>query len=241
MNELYRGRGYFKTDPLKALFSYFLDDMKLSKFEKYFRKYYFEKLGLDQSKFDDSKIKLFFSYLKNPYDTKALRGLTEYDKLNGFGYYLATKLEDFKLGNFGLSYFIFKDGLEKNFYFFDPDFKIFIGHISATKGVVKNVSGNKLTVVNAAAERKLIGLGYGIKMYLTILENCDYLVSSGILYEGSFRIWAKVLPKYSYVWWKSNDSDTGDNDQDFTRLKPSDNVKPNDIEFFIASIYHKEL
>ena len=215
------------------------EKLKFKEFSKLAKKYYIDKLGYQPTKITDYKLLDLYNYFGLRQQTKP-RELTRYDSLTGFAYYLAKKIFNLKSAGLGLSYFINKNGSEKEFYFFDPMFQIFVGKISTDEA---NMKGNSLTVQTSAAERKLIGMGYGLKMYLSILENCDYLMSSSVLFTGSFRIWSKVLPKYSNVWYKDSSSDTGKSKNDFVKINPEEEFKKSggDIDYFVASIYHKKI
>lgn len=244
IKELHRGRGHYRSNPLEKFYTQILSDMKFKDFSKYFYKYYGEKVGMDLTNFPKEKIKLFFDYLQYATQETSLgiNKLIKYDLLNGFAYFLGDKLYKLKSGGFGLSYFIYNEGSSKMFYFFDTVMKLFIGHMEILKTKLNGVKGNVFDVQNSAAERKLIGLGYGIKMYMTLLENCDYLISSGVLFSGSYRIWSQTLPKYSNVWWKDSSVDTGTK-SDYNLIDPNKtfDVKARKIDYFVASIYHNKI
>lgn len=233
INELHRSRGYYQSFPMDEFFSMIHDKIKYKDFLKLAKKYYFGKLGMDPEKYEDHVFAELYNYL-DAYESFKPKELVKYDVLTGFAYYLANKLFNLKSSGLGLKYLVTK-GISKEFYFFDPMFQIFVGKISTSKA---NMKGNSLSVDTSAAERKLIGMGYGIKMYLSILENCDYLMSSSVLFTGSFRIWSKVLPKYCNVWYKSSSDYEG-----FIKISPNEEFKKTgkDIDYFVASIYHKKI
>jgi hypothetical protein len=239
INELHRGRGYFESRPLEEFLSLIHNKIKFKEFSKLAKKYYFDKLGMSPSKVPDSKFIDLYNFFGGENNVYRPKELTKYDSLTGFAYYLGNKLFKLNSGGMGLNYFVTK-GSDKDFYFFDPIFEIFVGKISTYKA---NIKGNSLSVQTSAAERKLIGMGYGLKMYLSILENCDYLMSSSVLFTGSFRIWAKVLPKYCKVWYKDSSMDTGKSKIDFVLISPEEDFKKTgkDIDYFVASIYHKKI
>lgn len=243
LSELHRGRGYYTSDPMTELFQMIILDADEKKLNSLILKYYINKIGISTEKMDSTLIQKIKSYLEGRIGNFGLRTYLRYDILTGLAYYLADKLFKLKPSGFGLSYFIDKEGDTRNFYFFDSAFKIFVGKIDVSKSHQKKLKGTIFDIGTSAAERKLIGMGYGLKMYMSILENCDYLTSSSVLYTGSFRIWSKVLPKYVNVWWKSSDSDSGKVKLDYVKIEPNEDFKisGNKIDFFVASMYHKKL
>ena len=242
INELHRSRGHYNTEPLKDFFSLVVKEVEIKEFTKLVTKYYVGKLGFDDSKISDEKIIQFYTYLDNIGTNSGLRNFLKYDALTGFAYYVANKVFKLKPSGFGLSYFINKNGDTKEFYFFDTAFQIFVGRIEIRKEKLSNIKGNVFDVQTSAAERKLIGMGYGTKMYLTLLENCDYLMSSSVLFSGSYRIWSQILPKYVNVWYKDADSNIKKS-KDFKKIDSETplNIKSDKIDFFVASMYHKKI
>ena len=121
---------------------------------------------------------------------------------------------------------------EPYFFFFDNLSKDLIGCVS----INKNFKGKWLDKINSSGIKKnLIGQGYGFKMYLTIISICEYLRSDEILYKGSFNLWANVLPKYVNVWYKMNKKY-----HKVKENKPFDK-SPADVDYFVASIFHKKI
>jgi hypothetical protein len=245
LKELVRPRGHYSTNPLQDFFDYMLHKMKLRDFEKLFKKYYGDKLGMDLSLIDDDKIYNYYrnSFNPNYIDSSRNKKVFNYDARNGFAFEIAKKTQDLKSTGFGVDYIIVKEGTGKSFYFFDNVFKIFVGKISTETVKGKGYKGTVLEIVTSGAERKLIGMGYGIKMYVAVLENCDYLESSSLLFSGSYRIWSQVLPRYANVWWKIEGNNFGKPKKDFVKIDPSQpfKVPSGDIEHFVASIYHKKI
>lgn len=236
INELVTPRGHHHSNPLGDFFglvSYVLDSETRNKlFRKYFQ-------NSNLSKIDDKKIDDYFYFLEySSQKPSGMRNFIKYDVVSGFAYYIAKKYFKLKSGGFGLEYVKSDDNDgDKTFFFFDTAFKIFIGKVSIEKIRNQFIKGNVYKVGTAAAERKLIGMGYGLKMYLTILEYCDFLISDSILFTGSFRIWSEILPKYVNVWWVNEEKKKV---KKITLQKPFAQ-ETDDVDFFVASIYHKKV
>ena len=99
----------------------------------------------------------------------------------------------------------------------------------------KRFKGKCYSVSISAVERELIGGGYGLKMYLTIINDVDYLISSTVLYAGSLRMWKDVLPKYVNVWVEF------DYKSDPELVIPGKRYKLDNVQDFIASSNHNKL
>jgi hypothetical protein len=239
INELVTTRGHHDTNPMGDFFSEVSSNLTPKELRKVFRKYYTKKVPQNISPISDEKIDNFFYFLQYGHSKPSgLRNFLTYDIVTGLAYYIAKKYFKIKSGGFGIEYVKVDDNDgDKTFYFFDTAFKIFIGKISIEKKKEKSIKGNLYKVSTAAAEKKLIGMGYGLKMYFTILEYCDYLMSDSILFSGSFRIWSQILPKYVNVWWVS------ETDNKIVKITPESPLdeKTEDIDFFVASMYHKKV
>lgn len=239
VNELVTTRGHHETNPMGDFFSEVSSTLSEKELRKVFRNYYTKKVPQNLSNISDEKIDDFFYFLRyGNSQPSGMRSFLKYDIVTGLAYYIAKKYFKIKSGGFGIEYVKVDDNDgDKTFFFFDTAFKIFIGKISIEKKNEKSIKGNLYKVSTAAAEKKLIGLGYGLKMYFTILEYCDYLMSDSILFSGSFRIWSQILPKYVNVWWVS---ETDNKIKKITPEKPL-SEKTEDIDFFVASMYHKKI
>lgn len=238
INELTRGVGDFIADPMSELFHILVSTTKEKVFNLYLLKYYTKKVGISPDEFTPKKASKIRDYLFNGKDNGIKKYIT-YDLMNGLAFYLSKKILNLKSGGFGLSYFLDKEKSTKirNFYFFDTALEIFIGKVEVQKVDRVFAKGTLYQVSTSATERKLIGLGFGTKMYLSIMENCDYLISSTVLFSGSYKLWTTSLPKQSNVWWSKMKS------HGFEKIDPSKQfeVDSNDIDFFIASIFHDEI
>lgn len=238
LKELITSRGHFRADPINDFFSYISDSLEQKDFIRLFRKYYSKNQVGDTTKIGDDKILEFFKFLDNGYEKPVgMRNYLTYDSVSGLAYFIAKKYFNLRTSGFGLEYLKRDNAREKVFFFFDSAFKIFVGKIAIEPMNQKKIKGKVYKVSSAAAERKLIGLGYGAKMYLTILEYCDYLSSDTILFSGSFKIWSKVLPKYVNVWIVDEEKNQ------ISRLLPNEPITKDlkDIDFFVASMYHKRI
>jgi hypothetical protein len=231
LNELHTSRGHYDTDPLEDFF-YFVTK-KLSKKEKEVALKSFVKKVFPDVRLDDSiDIIDVFDVLteRDPYLPKFL---TDRKNRNYFAYYIAKKFFDLKDG-FELQYFIQKNGTEDEYYFFDKTLKLFVGRLSVSKN--KDFKGKSYTVVVSSVDKGLIGLGYGIRMYLTILQNVDYLQSDTLLFSGSLRVWRDSLPKYVNVWGIYQKGPI----TKFEQVEPGERYKSRKYDNFIASAYHEK-
>jgi hypothetical protein len=187
-------------------------------------------VGANVSDLSDDNILEFYDELDELGTSALPKNLKSRNILSGFAFYLATKLTKLKNGR-GLVYFI-DESESRNYYFFDPSSKLFVGRIGTDRSDI--ISGDSYKVKVTAADKSLIGMGYGTKMYLTILDDVDYLISDATLYPASLRVWTSALPKYSNVWIMNNDSE-------FIPFNSGDDYEPEKVKYFIASIRNSEI
>lgn len=235
IEEIGTARGYYRADPMNDWLSYVINNLPNKKLIKVFKEYFGGEMGKDISSWDEDKIEKYFSSISNN-NEKPLgsRNYYFYNAVTGLAYYIAQKYYKIKETEWGLNYVKIERSSKdyKEFYFFDPMMEIFVGKISVSRD--RNFTAKVWKVSTSAAERKLIGMGYGLKMYFSILENVDYLLSDTILYSGSLRIWRDVLPKYCNTWWI-------DKEGEWNKFGPEEgkNIPIKDTLQFVASFYHE--
>jgi hypothetical protein len=222
-------KGPFKISPVNYFWT-FINGFSERKRVNAFRNYYTKVVGADVSDLSDDNILEFYDELDELGTSALPKTLKSKNILSGFAFYLATKFTKLKNGR-GLVYFI-DEKESRNYYFFDPSSKLFVGRIGTDRSDI--TSGDSYKVKVTAADKSLIGMGYGTKMYLTILDDVDYLISDATLYPASLRVWTSSLPKYSNVWIMNNDLE-------FIPFNSGDNYDPENVKYFIASIRNNEI
>lgn len=230
ITELFTSRGHYETDPLLSFFFLIDETESANKIFKLLRKYFEQYTSKTEPRTGNFYEMLWEGILRQHYKSRdwlsrlqISKNMFGYDSLNGLAYFLAKNLLEFEEGGLGLDYVkieVFSDNI---FYFFDRDMKLFIGKVSTVK------KGKTLRIQTTAAERKLIGMGYGLKMYLTVMQNCDYLISDTTLFSGSLRIWRDILPKYVNVWYQ-------DDLDKYTEIIPGERPPLGKISRFAGSI-----
>lgn len=228
INELNRMSGHYLIQPIYNLIEYY--DKSLTKKQKIesFIDYYTNKLGV---KLPDSlqrrEIIQFFSF---PHPDELPDEILQKDALSGFVYYIAKKYFDIKEG-IDLDFFIAKDPIDgdKEFFFFDPTLKIFVGKIYTKK--LDTLPGKSFRIKMSAADDELIGSGYGTKMYLTLIDRYDYIASDFSLFSGAYRMWRHVLPQYVNIWGVEETA-VGEKYHKIDPLKRKGNKK---FDYFVAS------
>ena len=229
LQEVSIGKGTFKISPVKYFWT-FINGFSERKRVNAFRNYYTKVVGADVSDLSDDNILEFYDELDELGTSALPKTLKSKNILSGFAFYLATKFTKLKNGR-GLVYFT-DEKESRNYYFFDPSSKLFVGRIGTDRSDI--TSGDSYKVKVTAADKSLIGMGYGTKMYLTILDDVDYLISDATLYPASLRVWTSSLPRYSNVWIMNNDSE-------FIPFNSGDNYDPENVKYFIASIRNGEI
>lgn len=229
LQEVGIGKGTFNISPVKYFWT-FINGFSERKRVNAFRNYYTKVVGANVDDLSDDNILEFYDELDELGTSALPKKLKSKKILSGFAFYLATKFTKLKNGR-GLVYFI-DESESRNYYFFDPSSKLFVGRIGTDRSDI--ISGDSYKVKVTAADKSLIGMGYGTKMYLTILDDVDYLISDATLYPASLRVWTSALPKYSNVWIMNNDSE-------FIPFNSGDDYEPEKVKYFIASIRNSEI
>lgn len=237
--QILRIRGNLKpyVTPIKQFFELFYESNKSAKRIKLFRQF-FKKLNFDVENISEVQINSFFRYLKgeDSYNESGLdKEMMSRDLIFGFAYFIAKNQMSLKEGVEGLMYISDAGGVGINYYFFDQVLKIFVGGIGVSKSSL--LKGNAYFVTNILIEEGLRGTGYAVRMYLTVMGEMDYLISDMTLYTGSYRIWAKVLPKYCNVWSYFTDGDK----VKIKKITEDSNLDSSKIDRFIGSIYNKKV
>lgn len=238
VKEISQLRGHMDIDPMHYFFQTVYEDFEKQgiDYRKVFDEYFGDILGFNTSKVSEDDFNEYLLFLGGSAKPAKMRNYTTYATVTEFAFFIADNFYELKSGGFGLSYILKEHGefkYNKIFEFFDPIFAIYIGSIE----VKSNRRNGVYKVLSSGVEKKLIGLGYGTKMYLSILDNCEYLKSDSLLYEGSMRIWKASLPKYVNVWWVIEEG-FGDNKiLDFGKVEPNKplNVNLHNVTRFIAS------
>lgn len=224
-------QGIFKSSPVQYFWTFINSTISDKKRINAFRNYYTKVLGVDVASLSGNDVLEFYDELDELGTSVLPKKLKSKNILSGFAFYLATKFTKLKEGR-SLVYFIDTRGDSRNYYFFNLDSKLFVGRIGTNRSNI--TSGDSYKIKITAAEKSLIGMGYGTKMYLTILDDVDYLISDGTLYPSSLRVWVSSLPKYSNVWVMNNNSE-------FIPFKSGDDYNPEEVKYFIASIRNSEI
>jgi hypothetical protein len=229
--EIGTARGRFESFPITKVWNYFNRVMKKKHKIESFKKYYFKKSGFDKIKIGDSSILSFFDFLVD--DTSVSDVPDEFKKedvILNFTYYIADNYFDLKKG-FNINYLKIKDILGNDYFFFDSNEKKFVGMIFTSKSTDFDSSKKTFRITTSSAVKSQIGKGYGTKMYLSVINDVDYLKSDGMLFTGALRMWRDILPKYVNVWA----SITKNGSITYVEQTPNKRIKNNTINFFIAS------
>lgn len=224
-------QGIFKSSPVQYFWTFINSTISDKKRINAFRNYYTKVLGVDVANLSGNEVLGFYDELDELGTSVLSKKLKSKKILSGFAFYLATKFTKLKEGR-GLVYFIDAREDARNYYFFNLESKLFVGRISTNRSNI--TSGDSYKIKITAAEKDLIGMGYGTKMYLTILDDVDYLISDGTLYPSSLRVWTSSLPKYSNVWIMNNNLE-------FIPFKLDNGYNPEEVKYFIASILNSEI
>jgi len=231
--------GIYHAYPLQGFFSAVFRTLqeKGINLREVFDTYFGKHLDLDTSKVSNKNFEDYLEYLLGDNSRKPIkmRNYTEYATITEFAFFIAEEFFKLKTAGLGLHYFVIdeKSNRLKTFYFFDSLMTIFVGAIEID---VKNSNKKIFQVISSAAEKKLIGLGYGTKMYLSVLENCNYLLSDEFMYPASLKVWTKSLPNYSNVWWI-------DENKKYKKIKPNQPLELDydNVSQFIASTKYKKV
>jgi hypothetical protein len=234
LKELQIPSGKYEADPLTDFFLIFNpSNSKFSekKMSKLVRNYLENKVGLDTSKISDEKIYNYFSKIAY---TEKIRGIPKdfynIGVISGLSYFLAKNFFKLKKTPYGLVYHLENLTSTITYWFFDPEIKDFIGRISVSDN--ENYPSPSYQVGVSSVDPVFIGRGYGNKMYLTVLNDCEYLISDTVLFNDSLNIWTNVLPKYANVWARWGD--------EFLPIKKKF-VNPENVKYYIASTKHNDI
>ena len=225
-----RTPGKFRNQPLHDIFSYFdgklTENQQVTSFRKYFKKY----IGLE-NRYTKSNICDFFDF---PHaNNNFSKEYTSRDALSGFTYYIAKQYFKLKQG-VELEFIVEKNGDLKTYHFFDPQLKILVGKISIKKN--SSFRGKTYKVVVSATDEDLIGKGYGTKMYLTIIQKVDYLLSDQTLFTGAYRMWKHILPKYVNVWgFELKSNNYNELEKKYVQINPQKKQSVKNFDYFFAS------
>lgn len=234
LEELTTSGTWGKTDVDSKIFTQVISKIGKSKSIELIRDFFNNVLGKDISKIGDDDL---FSYI----DYGSTDGLPRYfknaDVISGLGYFLSKKAYRFKTGKHGLDFFkIISSFNTTYYYFFDSELELTIGYMATTKfnrgfrhRIYSIFPKGTEKVSLSMIDDKLIGLGYGKNMYLTVLDDVECLMSDDLLYKGSLNIWANVMPKYAkYAGYISSD-------KKIIKLPTTDKINYKDIDYFFAS------
>ena len=235
--DLTRMSGNYRATPLD---DFFMSISSLGVKKKDFTKAFFNffnKIGFKINHISPTQVLMYWQDLEN--DRSEIfdnRNFYKKDIVSGFAYHIAKNYIGLKESAKGELEYIRVGKDSRSYYFFDPAFKIFVGGILINKD--DEIKGNSYEVKTSGVDRELIGGRYGLKMYMTVISDVDYLSSDSILFSGSYRMWSKSLPKYVNVWIeKSNE----DNPWEFIKITGEERRLPKGVEKFVASRYHKEV
>jgi len=229
-------RGRYNASPENNLWDYFENNLKKKQKIESFKKYYNKVLTEKTNLVGDNTILLFFKELSDKsINSDIPKEFLKEDLVSGFAYYVAKHYFDLTKG-VNISYIKVKDILGgKDYFFFDSTFKIFVGMVLTMK--YSKLPKNSYTVRTSAAVKSLIGQGYGVKMYLNVIKDVDYLRSDTLLYTGSLRMWRDVLSRYVNVWAVYTTGSLTKN----VKLHPGKKIIVNNVDYFVASAYHNTI
>lgn len=240
INEISPYSGNLEKNAIYEVFGFIRHRGGFSKSEKkrLFKDYYKNEIGVKSKNISDEAIDKFFERLSfGRKDFKVSgeikKSLTDKNKLLGFAYHCFVNKFNLSSG-VDLKYYKSKDS---EYFFFDPAFKIFVGSIRTDP----KKQGTERVIISFLDD-ELIGQGYGIRMYATIITKVQYLSSDSTLYEGSYKMWSRVLPKMFNVWGViSGGDDSLNDDYEYKRkfVKISNRMRNYErFDYFIASSKH---
>lgn len=233
LKEMMIPSGKYETKPLGDFFRLFNNPTtEFSDVSKIVRKYLENIVGIDTSTISNEKLYEYVFELRYSDKVKGLpKALYNIGVVSGLTYHLAKKLFKLKKTPYGLSYFIHTQDSHHDYWFFDAEIRDFIGRIQVQDN--HDYTSPSYTVVVSSLDPVFIGRGYGSRMYLTVLDNCEYLKSDTLLYKDSLNIWVNFLPKYVNVWASVKG-------EGFVKINKNF-IKPDDINYFVASKKHNEI
>ena len=230
LKEMQIPSGKYETNPLGDFFGFIDETISSNKIAKLARKYLENHVGLDTSNLESDDL---YQYVRKLRWDEKYEGTPKYfykiGIISGLSYFFAKNLFNLKKGSYGLSYFISK-GSTITYWFFDSEIKDFVGMIKLQKD--EDFPSPSLRINLSSVDPLFIGKGYGSKMYLTILDDCEYLISDTLLYKDSLNIWTNVLPRYVNVWARWGNG--------FLPIKKKF-INPENIKYYVASKKHNTL
>lgn len=229
LNEMQTYKGGFDTNALK-----------------HFYKFIFKKFSNDEDRVTDLVIRFIQDELARSTKKVTKSGIWSYiDRLGdgidldiypkflkrtsthgSLSYFLAKNLVELK-ESYGLSYFRFKERGFYDYFFFDPEIEEFVGILQVSQALSFPYDSYK--VVLSSVEKEYIGRGYGSRMYLTLLDNVDYLRSDQSLYTDSLNIWVNFLPKMVHTWAKLYD------DKKPVKIDLKSHINPELVDYYFSS------
>jgi hypothetical protein len=173
---------------------YITTKVGISKLLETTKKYLVNVLGIDIKKIRDEDIN---NYLNQFYDVlpKIFRNK---DVISNLNYYLAKKYLNIKSTSNGLEYVIKNASHSDSYFFFDTELEELIGFF-AVKPISEKYQyqfpRKTYQVALTMVSKEIKGYGYGKRIYLSMLDMMDCLVSDDTLFNESLNIWFNVLPK----------------------------------------------
>lgn len=235
IEELTSAGSWGKTDvddKVFSLISYKVSKKKITELTKF----YFENVvGFDITGISPNYFEDFIHDWQGIYTNYPKKWRTP-DVISGLGYFLMNKTFKLKKGVGGLIYHVEKKENHLDYYFFDESLELTIGFMSISKfdkgyfhpiysGFPKGTYRVSLSMI----DDKLIGMGYGKSMYLTVIDTVSCLMSDDLLYRGSLNLWIHSIPKsVKYAGYISSD-------KKLVRLPTNKKLKYSDIDVFFAS------
>ena len=127
---------------------------------------------------------------------KKLDVLTDPEIIEHIFYLICSNVKNMRSSG-RVKYIKYKTSLGNYCYLFFTENK-YIGFIEITKNHEMSLLTPTGTykVSLSALEPLMKGIGYGKDMYLAILNNISVLLSDSFLFEESYNLWTKNLPKY---------------------------------------------
>jgi len=229
IKEIHLNPGKYSSYPQGTIFESFIDNPKYSmdKLIKLTKDYFKKVASVDISNMSNVDI---MNYLKSltskPMNHQRRNKLYTIGVISGLSYYLSSKLKGLTKSNYGIEYFEEHFDTFYTFWFFDPEVEDFIGRIVFE---TNEDYPNAIQIVLSEIDNSIIGKGYGTKLYLTMLDNYDYMLSDKILYKDSLNIWVNSLPRYRNVWAKIKNS------TEYVKITKNNLVDPSNVSYFICS------
>lgn len=231
-------RGRWENNPEEGLWFFFDKELKKKQKIDSFKEYFSKTFNVKKKTYSDKQILSYFYYLSTSFDQYEDIDpyLKEENTSLGFAYYIAKNYFDLKKG-LDISFIKVKESFDyKNYYFFDSVMKHFVGTITTSRAGDFLPKGSR-RVNSASIVKPLIGVGYGTKMYMSVIDDVEYLQSDRTLFTGSLRMWRDVLPKYVNVWAVVDAQFI----YMFKKQTPGKRYHTSLLECYVASSKHEEI